>query len=156
MKEYLEQRSPLQDNFLVVYSELKKQINEVVLQGYDPDKIARTEAFLTASVHAYVDYADQFLQEDDRIKAFKYANNSMKHNRKFETFNSTSGGLEFPICFPMEISAIKVRWASINIEAKHADQKQMYDKLLKGQEVLTTFEPVEEIISKGLITKPQS
>ena len=42
----------------------------------------------------------------------------MKHNRKFETFNYASGGLELPIHFSLESPIIKVRWASISIEAR--------------------------------------
>ncbi len=157
MEKYLEKRSPLQDNFLIMYRELTDAINDFKQngRGQDDETIKRIEAYLTACVHASIDYADKYLVKTNLILAFKYANNTMKHERAFETYNAADeGGFHFPgFMFPFVSPMPEVRWADVELKADHPDQRKKYDELLKGHPLLETFKPVEQIISAGVVTK---
>ncbi len=139
----------LRSNFLIMYRELENAIKKYLDYGHlhgDTDKI---DAYLAATLHALIDFTDRFWGDDEEIiKAFKYANNALKHDCSLVSHKKITGGFSFPIHSPLEISEITVVWNyDHSVKVNSQMQQEAFKKLLAGQEILTTLEPLVMRIS---------
>lgn len=146
----------LQSNFRIMFMGLQKAIDDYAKSGYHAEKIEFVEAYLVASIHALMDYADRFLKDDDEIMACRYVNNTAKHVDGYVTHKEVAGGFTFPVSFPLECEKIRVIWKkSADLECRHKDQKYAYIKCFAGKELLETLSPLADKIAKGLEDKQQ-
>lgn len=132
-------------NIRVLYSDLKKAINNYIDHGHTTGEVKYINAYLMATIGAIVAYKDTVLktqEESYEIKACKYANNMLKHDPEIITHIKPVGGFEFPIFFPLEIPEIDVIWKWQDLYSKHSDQKKAFKELFAEQSVLETMESV--------------
>lgn len=60
----------------------------------------------------------------------RYANNKLKHDPKVIQVYELTGGLSFPIEFPLNCEAIAFRWGNINSDEK-GKFKNQYNNYIK-------------------------
>ena len=107
---------------------------------------------------------DTSIKIDDKHKplfsAFRYANNKLKHNETLMTLQSLSGGISFPISFPLKIRTITYRWVKMESDEKgHENQLKNYQKRLQDVEVINSILKAKEIAINYFNTyenKPQT
>lgn len=135
-------QSILKSNLLIVFSDLEKAITSYLNGGHTKGETKYIDAYLAASIHALIDYADRYLDaNDERIKACKYANNTLKHNDRFITHRKTKGGFSFPFSFPICIEEIQVVWNySSEVKTRHKDQQIAFEKHFAGKPILQEVE----------------
>lgn len=56
------------------------------------------------------------------------------------------GGISFPITFSISFSAPSIKWKEQKAKTKNKTQKDAYDKLFKGREVVFTLDSLVNII----------
>lgn len=139
----------LGNNFLILYQELEHAITEYLDYGRLHGNTGRIDAYLAATLHTLIDFSDRFWGDDEEIiKAFKYANNTLKHDCSLVSHKKITGGLCFPIHFPLEVSEIAVVWNFDNlVKVNSKAQQEAFKRLLAGQEILKTLEPLVRRIS---------
>lgn len=139
----------LRNNFLILYQDLENAIKEYLNYGHLHGDTEKIDAYLAATIHALIDFSDRFWGDNEEIiKAFKYANNTLKHNCSLVSHKEVMGGLCFPICFPLEVSEISVVWNYDNlVKVNSKAQQEVFERLLAGQEILKTLEPLASRIS---------
>lgn len=92
------------------FSRMQEEINKILNISEYTEK-QRNQLFLAVGscLHCILDYAErvnvdkQDKELKDLLSAFRYANNSLKHNIEVRTIAKQRGGLAFPIHFPLEI-----------------------------------------------------
>ena len=137
-----------------MYQHLNEAIKDYLDSGHIRGDLQFIEAYLAATIHAIIDYAERFLKEDEMIKACKYANNILKHNQQFNTHKKIIGGVTFPISFPKTFEEIKVVWNyDERLTVRYPEQKSAFKKMFAGKAILETIEPLERIIANGIETK---
>lgn len=147
-------KKSLQSNFRIMLSGLQNAIEEYLESGYYVEKLEYVEAYLVATIHALMDYADRFLKDDDEIMACRYVNNTIKHVAGYVTHKEVTGGLTFPISFPIELEEIKVVWRNdADLECRHKDQKNAYVKCFAGKALLETLRPLAKRVEQGIVDK---
>ncbi len=136
-------------NFLIVYYDLESAIQEYINYGHNRGEVEKIDAYLTATIHAVIDYSERFWDgETEIIKAFKYANNVLKHNKMLISHRKTIGGVHFPIQFPLEFSPIAVIWNyDDKVESRYSEQQKAFENILAGKDIIETFQPIVEQIS---------
>lgn len=74
------------------------------------------------------------------INGVRYAFNSFKHNMDFVKIYKKSGGITFPISFPLVFESVKFNWTEADEKFKgYKSQKLKYKKLIEGKEILAVF-----------------
>ena len=136
--------SVLKNNLSILFSDLEKSINVYLDSGYTKGETEYIDAYLAAFIHALIDYADKYLDvNDERIKACKYANNTLKHNSMLITHKKIKGGCSFPISFPICFEEIQVVWNYNNeVKTRHKEQQIAFEKHFAGKPVLDTLRPI--------------
>ena len=144
-------QSVLKSNLMIVFSDFEKAITAYLNGGYTEGETKYIDAYLAASIHALIDYADKYLDvNDERIKACKYANNTLKHNDRLITHQKAEGGFSFPISFPICFEEIKVVWNyKSDVKTRHKDQQTAFKKLFAGKPVLDTLKPILKEIEEN-------
>lgn len=103
-------------------------------------------------LHSILDYADRVrINKEDKklISAFRYANNCLKHCIEVKDKTRQQGGLTFPIHFPLVVPKKEVVWSIVNDKnAKYESQRDNYEKLLRGKDVIKTCKSAIEILEK--------
>lgn len=87
---------------------LQNAIKEYLEHGRYTGKIDEVEAYLVAFIHALMDYADRFLEDDSSILACRYVNNTIKHAGGFVTHKEIIGGFTFSMFFSFRIQGNKI------------------------------------------------
>ena len=150
----MEGKKNLQNNFRIMLLGLQNAIKEYLEHGCYTGKIDEVEAYLVASIHALMDYADRFLENDERILACRYVNNTIKHAGGFVTHKEITGGLTFPMFFPSEFKKIKFIWKNnADLECRYINQKEAYIHYFAGKELLETLNPLADMIENGIENK---
>lgn len=74
------------------------------------------------------------------FSALKYANNQLKHNVTLTELHQISGGISFPISFPLTIPPIRYVWSiSTNESDLYKNQVKNYRKYLEHKDVMETI-----------------
>lgn len=133
------------------YTDLKNAIRECCSNSDVEDVSDEVNAYIFSTVGSLCAYFEKYcpeLKKDDRILALHYVFNIFKHNIVVsELFaNKDRGGISFPITFPVSFPAPSIKWKEQNAETRNKTQKEAYDKLFKGREVLFTLDPLVNII----------
>lgn len=99
------------------------------------------------------DEETQILQEHKALfSAFRYANNELKHGKTLVTLYQRTGGVSFPISFPLEIPPIAFRWAEIDLSLpKYESQFKHYQDLLEGKDIVETVQDALHLIDNYVI-----
>ncbi len=153
----MDEKRNLQNNFKLMYSRLCWAIDDYLKHGHNDKGIDELEAYLAATMHALMDYAERYLKDDDIILACKYVNNTIKHVHGFITHKEITGGFTFPISFPFGCEEIKVVWKyNESLDCRHKDQKEAYKRCFVGKPLLEILQPLADIIEMGVENKPVS
>lgn len=73
----------------------------------------------------------------------------LKHCIEVKDITRQQGGMTFPIYFPLIISKKEVVWSIVsNKNAKYQNQRDNYEKLLSGKDVIKTCKNVNRSIRK--------
>lgn len=128
------------------FENMQVKIHEILnMSNYTEQE--RNALFLTVGscLHCILDYAERInINEEDKglknlISAFRYANNSLKHNIEVTTIATQRGGMTFPIHFPLAIPKREVVWSiKDNDNNKFENQRKKYEEYLKGRDVIET------------------
>ena len=146
----MDSKEALKSNFQIMYEELQSLINKYVRNTGDRLLERKVEAYLSATIHALVDYSSRFLESNHSLTACSYVNNTIKHADGFVSYKQVEGGIEFPIEFPTEIKPVEVVWRNVDLVCRHDNQKRAYKELLEGRNILDTLEPIaKEILEKN-------
>lgn len=147
-------KSTLQSNFEIVYNQLTEAIQEYLESGHSKGEFKYIEAYLAATIHSIMDYAERYMENDDIINACRYVNNILKHNPNFVTHKKITGGMEFPISFPICIEEIKVVWNYDESLSVHSPkQKPAFERIFADRVIIETLEPIAKKILQGIETK---
>lgn len=136
------------DSFLYAMTEsfnrMQEEIHKILNISEYTEK-QRNQLFLAVGscLHCILDYAErvnvdkQDKELKDLLSAFRYANNSLKHNIEVRTIAIQRGGVAFPIHFPLEIPRKEVVWSiKDNNGNKFENQRNKYEELLRGKDVI--------------------
>lgn len=136
----------LKSNLLIVFSDLERAIQQYLDYGYSIGETKYIDAYLAATIHALMDYADTYLSRDDeQVQACQYANNTLKHNSSLITHKKITGGLTFPIYFPMKSEKMEIVWNfDSNVKTRHKDQQHAFEIYFAGKPYFETLRPLPE------------
>lgn len=143
-------KAVLKSNCMILFHELQKAVDDYLKYGYRKGEVQYIDAFLTATIHSFIDYADGHLDPnkmDNEFNACRYANNVLKHNSALVTHKRTTGGLHFPIHFPLSIPKIQVLWnydKSLTVQSKN--QQSAFETLFAGEPIIDTLLPLADKI----------
>ena len=137
-------QSILKSNCTILFDELKKAVDDYLRRGNIRGDTKYIDAFLAATIHAFIDYADGYLDQnknDDEFNACRYANNVLKHNTSLVTHKKIIGGrITFPIHFPLEFPPIKVIWNyNKSVEVQSKKQQRAFENLFAGKPIIDTL-----------------
>lgn len=145
------------NNFLYAMIESFEKMQEETHRVLEKSKYTekeKNELFFVVGtcLHSILDYADRVRinKEDEKlISAFRYANNCLKHCIKVKDITRQQGGMTFPIHFPLVIPKKEVVWSIVsNKNTKYQNQRDNYEKLLSGKNVIKTCKSAIEILEK--------
>lgn len=81
------------------------------------------------------------LNKDDIsfFSGLRYANNKLKHDPNVIQIYECTGGMTFPITFPLSIEKIEFKWGKIDLEknSKYQNQYNNYITYVDGKEIIT-------------------
>lgn len=140
----MDNKSILKSNFLILFSNLENSIIEYLKHGHSTGEMQYIDAYLAATIHALVDYADKYLDKDDeKIQACRYANNTLKHNGELISHKKSTGGFSFPFSSPFVMEEINIIWSyDISIKVRHPEQQKAFEKHFAGKPILDTLRPI--------------
>ena len=144
----------LQSNFNIVYNQLNLAIDNYLGGGYTRGEFQNMEAYLAATIHAIMDYAERFLENNEDVNSCRYVNNTLKHSEGYITHKQVTGGISFPVTFPFVSEKIRVVWKydeTLNVNFER--QKIAFKKHWAGKDILSTLEPLANMIIEGVETK---
>lgn len=134
------------------YTYMVKEIDSILSGSiYSVEERQRLFYACGSCLHWILDYAERLdITEEDKgiISAFRFANNSLKHDRTLLEITTQTGGFSFPITFPLCIPEKKVCWKNIDDNGKYESQYRNYNQYLKGKNVITTCKNVIEVLEK--------
>ena len=143
-------KAVLKSNCLILFCELQKAVDNYLKYGHLRGEIQYIDAFLTATIHSFIDYADGHLdpdKKDDEFNACRYANNILKHNPALVTHKKTIGGFHFPLEFsasePIVFPKIQVIWnydKALTVQSKI--QQSAFQTLFAEKPVIDTLQPL--------------
>lgn len=143
------EKEHFQYTFKVMYGHLKDSISEYQ-KSLSNEALKNVEAYLDVTVHVIVDYAERFLKCERDVDAFRCVNNAIKHAEGYTVPRTITGGLSFPISFPVEFNDPTIRWSVDMPNVRIDSQKVAYSNLFAGKGVLETIEPYAEMIEQGI------
>jgi len=83
------------------------------------------------------------------FSALCFANNQMKHEPTLTRFAQRTGGLCFPITFPLTIPAIRFIWHPDSSETnRYVNQRNNFKNYLENKEVMQTIMKAIEILKE--------
>lgn len=129
-------------NIRILFSDLKKAINDYYDHGHTTGEVKYINAYLMAVIGAIAAYKDTVLKghkESDEIKACKCANNMLKHDPEIISHIKPVGGFHFSASSQVVFPEIDVVWRRHDLEGKCSEQKKAYMELFSEQSVLETL-----------------
>lgn len=132
------------------YNYMVEEITDI-LDGtiYSEEERQRLFYACGTCLHWILDYAERVNESEEDTKiisAFRFANNTLKHDKDLFEFTEQTGGFSFPMSFPLEIEKKEIRWKILEDNGKFESQYKNYVKLLQGKSVIETCENVIEIL----------
>ena len=132
---------------MILFDELKRAVDNFVKQRDIRGEAKYIDAFLAATIHSIIDYADGYLdpqKQDDEFNACRYANNTLKHKKSLVTHKKITGGaIHFPTHFPLEFSPIEVVWNYDNsITLQSGNQQLQFENLFAGKPIIEALLPL--------------
>lgn len=131
------------------YEEMKKEIKSILAQNmYSEAERNRIFYLVGSCLHHILDYAERsWVDEKDQalLSAFRFANNSLKHNIQIVEITKHEGGFTFPITFPLVMPEREIVWR-IEASGKFENQEENYKKYLDGKNVIDTCGEAIEIL----------
>ena len=147
-------RAVLKSNCSILFCELQKAVDDYVDHGYLTGEVRYIDAFLTATIHSFIDYADGHLdpnKQDDEFNACRYANNVLKHKSALVTHKKIIGGrIHFPIHFPLSFPKSQVVWnydKTLTLQSKN--QQSAFEVLFAGKPIIDTLQPLANKIENS-------
>ena len=142
----MDSKEYLKSNFFIMYEELQQAIDTYVDNTCDTRALKRVEAFLVATIHTLVDYAERYMDNnDERIRACRYVNNSIKHLDGFVTLKKVEDN-RISNEFSFSSEPITIRWKESDLKCKSAEQNKAYKNCFVGKEIIATLQPIVDII----------
>lgn len=143
-------KTVLKSNCSILFCELQKAVDDYLRYGHLRGEVKYIDAFLTATIHSFIDYADGHLdpnKQDDEFNACRYANNVLKHKSALVTHRKTIGGFHFPFQFstsePIVFPKIQVIWnydKALTLQSKN--QQASFEKHFAGKPIIDTLQPL--------------
>lgn len=134
------------------YAYMVEEINDILSTTiYSDAEKQRLFYACGTCLHWILDYAERVeVSEEDKkfISAFRFANNALKHDRTLIEITEQTGGLSFPIRFPVHFPARKVCWKDIEDNGKYESQHKNYVQYLRNRDVTITCKEVIESLVK--------
>ena len=142
------------DNYIFAmeksYDFMVKEINEILNNTiYSVNEKKRLFYACGSCLHWILDFAERIdISEKDReyISAFRFANNALKHDKDLFNFTEETGGVSFPIIFPLVIPKKEIRWKKLENNGKFESQYNNYVKNLEKQPVIETYKKIIDIL----------
>ena len=123
------------------YSIMKTEVDQILQKSdYTTEDENRIFYAVGMCLHAMLDYAERIPSTEldkDRLDAFKYANNGVKHGIELETVTKSAGGMTFPIYFPLDIPVRRIIW-KVKWDTRSKRQQEMYLQYLDGEDVVSS------------------
>ena len=142
----------MEKSFVYMTKEIKEIAN---MSKYAEEERSRLFYACGTCLHWILDVAERVEltgEEGHYMSAFRFANNSLKHDMElFEITVSTGGISDF--VFPLEIEEREIRWKKLCDNGKYEKQFRNYEKYLKGKPVIETCKRAIEILNAAEITK---
>lgn len=135
------------------YRYMEQEIADVLKSSvYSDEEKQRLFYACGTCLHWILDYAERVdVSEEDKglVSAFRFANNSLKHNKTLIEITQQTGGLRFPIRFPVRFPARMICWKHIECDnEKNKNQHKNYLNYLYGKSVVETCKQVIDILLK--------
>lgn len=132
------------------YDYMVEEINDI-LKGtiYSVEERQRLFYACGTCLHWILDYAERVeISEEDKkiISAFRFANNTLKHDKALLEITEQTGGFSFPFSFPLEIPAKKVCWKDIEDNGKYESQYKNYNNYLYGKPIIETCKQIIDVL----------
>lgn len=143
----------MEKSFVYMTKEIKEIVN---MSKYAEEERSRLFYACGTCLHWILDVAErvELTGEEGRyMSAFRFANNSLKHDAELFEMVVPTGGISFPIVFPLEIEKKEIRWKKLYDNGKYEKQFRNYEKYLKGKPVIETCKRAIEILNAAEITK---
>lgn len=146
-----DKESVYRSNIQILYSNLHRAISDYLDYGHTSGEVKYINAYTMAVLGAIAAYYDTVKapqsgsnqkKEEKMILACKYANNMLKHDPTIVTHVRSSGGLSFPMSFPVSIEEIEVVWKWQDFNSRHPEQKAAFQELFADKPVLDTLQQV--------------
>lgn len=140
------------------HSELQKAIQSAE-KDFNNDEVKKEVNFRTGSfLHWIIDYYEWLertydIQLGPDEKAFfsglRYANNKLKHDPEIIQLYDCTGGVSFPISFPLYIEAIRYVWKNIPCEnsSQWENQHKNYLTYVSNKEILMVAHKALKILN---------
>ena len=74
----------------------------------------------------------------------------LKHDKELFEITISTGGMTFPMVFPLTIEKREIRWKKLIDNGKYPNQYLNYEKYLKGNPVKDTCRKAIDIMNKYL------
>lgn len=137
-------------NFRIQYNQLVEAIQKYKEEGHLRGETQYIESYLASTIHSIMDYAERYLKEDDVINACRYVNNTIKHNLQLISHKEITGGLEFPMSFPICVEQVEIVWRyDSSLSCRKPEQKEAFKKVFANNIVLDTLKPIAKMILDG-------
>ena len=149
-------KAVLKSNCSILFCELQKAVDNYLKHGHIRGEVQYIDAFLTATIHSFIDYADGHLdpnKQDDEFNACRYANNVLKHKSALVTHEKVIGGFHFPLRLstsPIIFPKIQVVWnydKTLTIQSKN--QQSAFETLFAGKPIIDTLLPLANKIDNS-------
>ena len=149
--------SVLKSNIEILYAQLDSSVQDYLKHGYSTRDVRYINAYLGATLNAIISYIDRLievgrLENNEKIRALKFANNLQKHNPQLISISKPIGGFTFPFSLEggFSIPKIEVIWDDcIGLETNSLAQRYAYDMLLKKKSIIETLEPIVRELLDG-------
>lgn len=133
---------------------MEKEIDNILnISEYSNDERSRLFYACGTCLHWILDVAERvdFSNEDRKyISAFRFANNTLKHDKELFEITTHTGGLTFPIVFPLVIEKREIRWKKLDDNIEYVNQYRNYEEYLRSKPVRDTCERAIKIVNKYL------
>lgn len=142
------------DNFIFAmeksYNYMLEEINDILDNSiYSDDERKRLFYACGTCLHWMLDFAERIdIQENEKgfISALRFANNALKHDENLFDFTEETGGISFPIRFPLTIYKKEIRWKSLEDNGKFESQHKNYVKYLGKQPIVDTYKKAIDML----------
>lgn len=132
------------------YDYMTEEINSILSStSYSVEEKHRLFYACGSCLHAILDLAERIdiLDNDKKyISAFRFANNALKHDKNLFELTKQTGGMSFPITFPVAIPKKEIKWKKLDNNGKYEGQYNNYVEYLQDKSVIETCERVIGIL----------